>query len=225
MGPKRRLNETEEGSSYDQEHKKSKDSENIELLLDDMDEIKNKLNRLDDIAKLLTIHDKRITELETEVNHLKEANSNMLKQIREQESLLASNAINTNRINLIYSGITDAPNENDMELRGKVFENTGNKENIDVLYRLGKYKDGSCRPVKVRFVTMSERNLAWAKKKTLKHPIYAAEDLPKSVRVKRALDRQNRKRETNEHSVASTMEVEDRLTQSKPSRPVTRKNN
>jgi len=137
-----------------------------------------------------TDHEKRICgveelaiNLQTSIDKLKASNEGIYNKMNE--------------LNLVVSGLPDSETETNNQLvrtvQKLIFEITKREISIDVGSRLGKFRPGVTRAVKVKFVTMLERNCVYLHRTSLKHPCYINEDLSPETRKDLALLRQKKK--------------------------------
>lgn len=146
--------------------------------------------KFDDLtAKVLNQSDK-IVELESKVNSLEKDNQSIKK---ENEQLWKEIC----RPNLVFMGIKDQLGETREDLKSKVkqiIKITLNKEiNFDTAFRVGNYTNDKMRPVKVKFLTVSERDEVADSRRQFKPPVYINDDLPLSVRRDHAILRNQKK--------------------------------
>jgi hypothetical protein len=91
-----------------------------------------------------------------------------------------------NKLNLLIAGIAESPQENDSfaahEVQRLITDITGRKITVDVAHRVGKYMPNKVRMIKVRFLSMLERNCVYFHRKNLNHPCYINEDLSPQTR-------------------------------------------
>lgn len=91
-----------------------------------------------------------------------------------------------NKINLVISGINEIANETLENLSSTITalckSITGVDIKLDTVYRIGRQNSSKPRLVKVRFLTMADRDRVWANKSNAKHPVYFSKDLPFATR-------------------------------------------
>jgi len=165
----------------------------LDKLDEDVKNVNSKLNKLDLLDRLaITVesHDSQIQVLTNTVSKLEKAN----------ESLSAELC----RLNLIYHGIPECDDESPKSLVAKINE-LNQTNDVDTAWRLGKFTKNSCRPVKVRFISLSARDEAFHNKKHLSPPTYVNPDLPKSVRQTHAALRKMKSEAISEGKRAEIM--------------------
>jgi len=173
-----------DGSEFDHNDPKkhrSNDRELLELIL-------QKISRLDIIEENQLKSDKKLEKLDllesisatvkVHENQIKFLSDEMTKLQNENERL----NIELGKLNLIYHGIPDSKDESSTLLFEKLDPIIGGN-NIDTAWRLGKFSDNMCRPVKVRFISLYARENAFQNRKKFKPPTYVNPDLPKSTRM------------------------------------------
>jgi len=132
-----------------------------------------------EVKSILSTHDKRLTTAEKKIEKV-ESSVSSLQQ--DNESIKKD----LNAINLIFAGFPDFPDEIESDLynRVKIILSTLVDEEVpfDTAFRLGKYVQSKRRPVKVRFLSMSQRNLIYNNRSKVTPPFYINEDLPFSLR-------------------------------------------
>lgn len=135
-------------------------------------------------------HDGRLTQVEAQVQSVLQSTS----QIDNSNDLIYADI---NRINLIFSGLADSASEMQetltCDLERILSDIVSSNIRIDCAYRLGKYQNNRSRPIKIRFRTMSDRNLLWNNKKNLQKPFYLNEDLSPATRKVHSILRNKRK--------------------------------
>lgn len=101
------------------------------------------------------------------------------------------------KINLVFGGIPDSDKETNNDLCAKISNVikyvTGSDIQFDTAYRVGKPTHTGQRPVKVRFLSMYDRNLIYESRFKASRPTFINEDLPFSMRRDHGLMRQRRK--------------------------------
>jgi hypothetical protein len=114
-------------------------------------------------------HDVHFTRVEPQVQSIVESTS----KIDSNDLIYAHN----NRINLIFCELSDSaselPETLTCDLESIVSDIASTKIQMDCAYRLGKYQNSRSLPtlpIKIRFRTMSDRNLHWNSKKNLQKP-------------------------------------------------------
>jgi hypothetical protein len=133
---------------------------------------------LKEIKTLVSSQGERLTHVEDRVGH---AETSVKKLINENEDLRRE----INKMNLIIDGIPDPAEEDEDALytRVKVFisDLVGEEISFDTAFRLGHHKLNHRRPIKVRFLSMIQRNLVYTNRGKTAPPFYINEDLPYSI--------------------------------------------
>jgi hypothetical protein len=110
----------------------------------------------------------------------------------DQETLYAD----VNKLNLIVSGILESPHETNTfiahEVQRLIKDTTGKNITIDVAHSIGKSQPYRIRQIKVRFLSILERNCVYAHRNNLSHPQYINEDLSPDTRSSHALLRRKK---------------------------------
>jgi hypothetical protein len=101
-----------------------------------------------------------------------------------------------NKLNLLISGIFEPPQESSGNLAGEVQrliqDITGKTITIDIAHRIGRIQPNHVRSIKVRFLSVLERNCVYFHRKKLCHPYYINEDLSPGTRRDHSLLRRKR---------------------------------
>jgi len=130
--------------------------------------------------KSLDSHNNRLNHLENEnvrlnkeVNQLKRDQDVLYKEVRDR--------------NLIINGLNDTVNEDNEHLYEMVCEiilqvTGGCDIKPDVVYRLGKFTSGKTRAVRVKFISVRDREKVFSNRLNSTKPIYINADLQYSVR-------------------------------------------
>jgi len=126
----------------------------------------------------ITYHDESLNDIQSNVHSLHDTNL----QIRQE----------LNKLNLVLFGLPELPDESPESLLNSVIETIKplSEKNIpiDVAYRIGKkIANSSSRPVKIRFLTLSDRDCVLKRKLSLPDGISVKEDLPFEVRKAHAI--------------------------------------
>jgi hypothetical protein len=144
-----------------------------------LQETKGMRKDLKEIKDLVTSHERRLHNTEVRVENVE---SSLQKLELENEDIRKE----LNKINLIVEGIPDTEDETEDELYGRVKYFLSNQIEQDVsfdnAYRLGKPRPDYRRPIRVRFMTMLQRNIVYQNRSKAKHPFYVNEDLPFTTR-------------------------------------------
>ncbi|CAL8110386.1 unnamed protein product [Orchesella dallaii] len=144
---------------------------------------KNIEQKTDRIAKELleTVNknSKSIEELKQENDELRHKYDNLQNKCEQLECEL-------NYQNLVISGLPELTNESADVLKAKISEMlqtiTGKHIIPDTVYRIGTYKHESCRPIRIRFASHSDRNAVLQKRDQLPRKVSIKPDLPFSIR-------------------------------------------
>lgn len=146
---------------------------------------KTKTDILQSVNKTLKEHSDRITDLDQDVKELR------IKEEDRAERELQRD-VNERKHNVIFYKVAENETSQDALLKAMIkmlneeVENSFEIRDIDVLFRLGRRKEGDIRPILVRFTTLIKKELIMKHKKMLieKH-IEIAEDLPVEIRNRR----------------------------------------
>ncbi|OXA54130.1 hypothetical protein Fcan01_10251 [Folsomia candida] len=145
-------------------------------------------SRFDNLDTSVALHKEKLDELESEVKNLK---IKVSETTGENERLWCE----LSKINLIFSGIPERINESQKDLFDQVanvIKATGHTYNFDTAYRIGKPSKNSTRPIKVRFLSLFERNEVYGNRFKVNKPTFINEDLPASLRNDHRILRQKR---------------------------------
>jgi archaellum component FlaC len=146
--------------------------------------------RFDNLDKSLELQNERIKELESEVQTLK---STVQKVSNENELLWRE----LYKVNLVFCGVPERPNESSEELSNKVskviHDTVGKNFHFDTAHRIGKSVNQYPRPIKVRFMSIFERNEVYTKRFNVSRPTFINEDLPLTTRKTHSEMRKKRK--------------------------------
>jgi CRISPR/Cas system CSM-associated protein Csm2 small subunit len=142
-------------------------------------------NDLQDIKYLnISTHDRRISNTEVKVDYIESS----IEKLEQQNDELRREM---SKISLIIDGIPDSATESDDELysRVKIFLMSIIDEEItfDNAHRLGKYILHHRRPIKIRFMTMLQRNIVYQNRSKAVPPFFINEDLPFATRRDNAI--------------------------------------
>lgn len=152
--------------------------------LDKPDTIQLAVNTLKEGVEKNTVD---VATLKNDVETIYSLVDNTQLQIDDIRSDNVRIELETKSINLILSGVPDQIDEEADVLETKIIDevkkmNPDHELKYDTVRRLGKYRDGVTRPIRIRFETMRERNAILQMKTLAKHPIYINRDLPEAVR-------------------------------------------
>jgi len=132
----------------------------------------------------------RIDDMETKLADL----TSKFSKIQSEKLVLHSEV---NKLNLVLCGHPDSKDESTdklaTEIQAIIRSITKKDITIDCAFRIGNYKPNSCRQVKVKFLSLLERNFALLHRSELSHPYYLNEDLPFETRRTQAILRQKKK--------------------------------
>jgi hypothetical protein len=162
----------------------------IKLVRDDCDQLTNSVIKLQaDLSSNGICATPQISAIESSISSLQSDSS---AHQNEHELLYAD----VNELNLLIAGITESPQENDsfaaLEVQRLITDITGRKITVDVAHRVGKYRPNKARKIKVRFLSLLERNCVYFHRKNLNHPCYINEDLSPRTRNDHALLRRKK---------------------------------
>jgi len=110
----------------------------------------------------------------------------------------------------VISGFPDHKNESEQEIYDSVCElirNITNESNMlpDVVHRVENLNEGKCRAIRVKFISVRERNKVYESRENTAKSIYINDDLSYTVRRDQALLRRKR-RELNENGIKSDID-------------------
>jgi len=116
-----------------------------------------------------------VKQLRSEVDYVKEENAKLRREVTGH--------------NLIMSGVEENGDSTREKDTARVFQIIKNKLNMepmtDFADRIGPKKDDKPRLLKIKFVTVREKDLVWKNKKKLGHPYYLSLDLTPEQRTNR----------------------------------------
>jgi archaellum component FlaC len=161
---------------------------NTQSITDRIDKLDNNFQN---VETLFRVQEERIVELKEEVAGLQ----NTVEKINTENELLWKEI---HKMNLVFSGVHDSDKESLDQLYStisRIIRNvSGGDITFDLGHRVGKFRMGSCRPIKVRFLSMFQRDSVFANRFKSQKPVYINEDLPRGMRRDNGLMR-NKKRE------------------------------
>jgi hypothetical protein len=135
-------------------------------------------------------HDTEISKLQYEVKTL---NETVRKIVSDKDNVY----FELNKLNLIISGLPDSVSETPDQLAQTVkpllTKITSKQINIDCAFRLGKFSPKYPRRVKIRLLSLSERNVIWSHREKAPPLLYINEDLSPNVRQKHGQLRQQKR--------------------------------
>jgi len=151
---------------------------------------KNIRKDVSDLKKTINSHGMRLDKAETGISRLESA----VDHINGENELIQTEL---KKVNLILCGVDDDPHETEPQLHSKnmgVFAIvTPHNFPIDTYYRLGNYSDTRKRPIKVRFLSIAQRNIVYDNRSKLSPPLYTNEDLPYNTRRASSILRNKKK--------------------------------
>lgn len=118
--------------------------------------------QLEEAKSKIAERDQAITWLKTrcETNNICQAR--LATRIESLESKSISSDTRQRKVNLIFEGLAETPNENTKGVIINIFNNSGglaNPTDIDIAYRLGKPAENHSRPILVAFHTQHAKDL------------------------------------------------------------------
>lgn len=162
----------------------------LEILIDirEKNQIINKkldilVNRQDTIDRKI---DACASESKKAYEHLEKENSTLrhkLEFLEKENELLYRQ---TNFQNLILLGLSDEENESDYTLFNRVSNVINNITETDIkldtVYKIGRFQNDTQRPIRIRFLSHSDRNYSYESRERLTDNMTLKEDLPFRVR-------------------------------------------
>lgn len=194
-------NHNNSSSTSQNDTKKSKtDAENCscsasEKLNDKLDGILQKLNKLDDIQQSISdlqnglqANKDTVRKLEENVEDISDSINNIQSQLDDFRSEKVKIESAVREMYLILAGINDDADETEDAMAEKIQQivkdiNPANQFKYDTLYRIGKFQNGKTRKIRVKFLTMKERNSFLSLRKDTKRPVFIDEDEPNEIRT------------------------------------------
>lgn len=147
------------------------------LLLENSIKVTEKIDqRFDSLDKSLVAQSSKLSELEEELQTVKES---LHKVSSENQQLWKE----LSKLNLIFSGLKDVEFEQPDELYSKVSHVIRTDFSFDTAHRVGRRNGNLPRPIKVRFLSVLQRNNVLTNRFNVRHPIYINEDLPLKMRL------------------------------------------
>jgi len=143
----------------------------------------NTVNINKSISDLRTEFESKVTDHHHRIDNL-EMNLDLVSdKLNYQGKANDSLYIEVNKVNLILSGLQETTNETTeqlIEAVKKLFEtSTGRKISIDHAFRFGS---AIPKKIKVRFLSLNDRNATLSSGKNLPQDVFINEDLPPSIR-------------------------------------------
>jgi len=106
-------------------------------------------------------------------------NNSVIEKLKPDTELIEREV---KKLNLVILGLADFDTQSIDQLKEQVAKLvlglTGKQIETDTVHRLGKYQLGNNRPVKVRFLSLTDRDLVWSNRLNSNPPIFVNEDLP-----------------------------------------------
>jgi len=144
--------------------------------------VDEKFEKFEEKLKIVESLTTRMSDQETKVDWLVSENKLLLDElnvVKSENELLAKEI---RKQNLVFVGLDDYENETVDQLYKKVSDIlnsvAGRVINIDITYRVGKFVINKCRPIRIRFISLWDRETVYGQRKNLRHPFYLNEDLP-----------------------------------------------
>lgn len=148
----------------------------------------------------------KLNSMQSQLNHLQTKSvqqekviDDLIKEVREK--------------NICLHGLSDSSSESEIELKTAVHKIIADITTLkivpDKIYRCGNFQIGQTRKIKVKFVTISERDLVYANKSKLKHPIYINADISPNESFAHKLLR-DKKKELISQGIQSTIDYKTR---------------
>ncbi|OXA39206.1 hypothetical protein Fcan01_25993 [Folsomia candida] len=156
------------------------------LLLENSIKVTEKIDqRFDSLDKSLVAQSSKLSELEEELQTVKES---LHKVSSENQQLWKE----LSKLNLIFSGLKDDEFEQPDELYSKVSHVIRTDFSFDTAHRVRRRNGNLPRPIKVRFLSVLQRNNVLTNRFNVRHPIYINEDLPLKMRLDHKAMREKR---------------------------------
>lgn len=152
-----------------------------------MEELLKKINdRLDDI-------DKKLGQIATDTNAIKQENKQLKEKIEDQDRRIEFLEREVRKKNLVITGVTDEEAEGEKEMLDKVALVMNNIEvgmdeerDLEDCIRLGRYKEAGTRPILIKLRKFSKKMEILKQAKNLKNTkIGINEDYTKEVQEER----------------------------------------
>ncbi|CAL8137797.1 unnamed protein product [Orchesella dallaii] len=147
------------------------------------------------VDRLVTSNNERLENIECDNNEIQKR-----MDFLEQENELLHREVKFQ--NLILLGLTEKRYENSEGLKQDIleliFRICKKRIPVDTVYKLGAYREQYKRPVRIRFLSHSDRNLVYEKRMLLPEGAALKEDLPFSLRRDHNLIRRKRDELTEE---------------------------
>jgi len=163
-----------------------------------------------DLKRTVNNHDKRLSDAESGIQKLELS----VNQITSENELIQ---IELKKLNLVFMGIQDDLEESQDQLYTKVqsiiSKTTPLDIPLDTFYRLGYFNSAKNRPVKVKFTSMTQRNIIYSNRSNLLPPNFINEDLPYSTRKSNAILRNKKKEAINEGVPADEVNINYKMKQ------------
>jgi chromosome segregation ATPase len=148
---------------------------------------------IENIQVTVTQHQNDIESLKLQINNFAAGGDVLSSKVAQLEHSQEVIEREMKKINLIISGVADCSNEFNTSLRGKIEtllqDITSDIIKVDAVARIGSYQGDKSRQVKVRFLTIRDRDNVWNCRTNTNPPIFINEDLPFSIRRDHAVIR------------------------------------
>jgi archaellum component FlaC len=157
---------------------------NLAKIVEDSHSTIKKLS--EDIKSLsvkVTAHDTKLSEVDGSLNSI----NSSVNELKSENDFLHKEL---NKLNLVLFGLDESSESEDNLLSQivKLFADlTTDLVQIDCAYRIGNSKPNSVRPVKIRFMSLSHRNLIFSNRSKLPSPLTLKDDLPFEMRRNHAI--------------------------------------
>lgn len=118
-------------------------------------------NQIDDLQKKIANNEANLKRTNTHCDVNEIGQSRLNTRITNLETKALSSDTRHRKLNLIFEGIDEAPNENAKGLITNIFNNSGglaSAAGIDTAYRLGRTPDNYNRPILVAFHTLEAKD-------------------------------------------------------------------
>ncbi|OXA50401.1 hypothetical protein Fcan01_15225 [Folsomia candida] len=146
------------------------------------------------LANLKTVLKENNTDLTNTIkSEVLKLNNTVVRVTNENEQLWRE----VNKLNLVISGVPDSEYESREDLGVKIdtiiVKIVGESRKFDTITRVGKFLKNSARLIKVRFLSISDRDEVYDNRYNAERPTYINEDIPPTMRRDHAIMRQKKK--------------------------------
>lgn len=159
---------------------------NINQNLDKLKKLDEIHNTVTELSNRLTANDNAVRNLGNDVEHITADLETVKKEIEDFRSQKNKLEYEVKKINLIIQGVSDQEDETEATLVPKIKQlvsiETGFDFKYDEIYRIGAFRLGQNRNIRIRFKEMNHRNAFLNLRQKIKHPVYINEDLPEAIR-------------------------------------------